>query len=190
MGWEPDRYGPTIAALLTPAREASLDAGRADPTIRARLDVDTVALFDRQALHDADAAGGCHAALWLYHDYLPQSHRLSQRLHSADGSYWHGLMHRREGDFGNSKYWFRRVGEHPVFGRLAAALSELRHDDDPAGARDFAADGAWDPAAFVDLCAAAVGGDDSLRPFCRRLQQREWELLFDDCFDRAVGSGF
>src|SRR4051794_32254466 len=44
------------------------------------------------------------AGLWLWHDWLDESHRISQRVETADGSYWHAIMHRREGDFSNSKY--------------------------------------------------------------------------------------
>src|SRR5690606_38969416 len=45
------------------------------------------------------------AGLWLYIDELDRSHVVSQTIDDATGSYWHGIMHRREGDFGNSHYW-------------------------------------------------------------------------------------
>ena len=50
------------------------------------------------------------AGIWLYVDDLERSHGISQNLHTAEGSYWHGIMHRREGDFSNAKYWFRQAG--------------------------------------------------------------------------------
>src|SRR4051794_12932746 len=37
------------------------------------------------------------AGLWLYHDWLDSSHTISQALPSATGSFWHAIMHRREG---------------------------------------------------------------------------------------------
>ncbi len=49
------------------------------------------------------------AGLWLYVDDLERSHQVSQNLQGPVGAYWHGIMHRREGDFSNAKYWFRRA---------------------------------------------------------------------------------
>ena len=63
--------------------------------------------------------------LWLLAGDLDQSHSISQAIETAEGSFWHGIMHRREADFGNAKYWFRRVGSHVVFERLAEALQMM-----------------------------------------------------------------
>ncbi len=52
------------------------------------------------------------AGLWLYVDELDQSHQVSQGIHTVEGSLWHGIMHRREGDFWNSKYWFGKAGKN------------------------------------------------------------------------------
>jgi hypothetical protein len=49
----------------------------------------------------------CMSGLWLLAGDLDRSHTISQGIGSAEGSFWHGIMHRREGDFSNSKYWFR-----------------------------------------------------------------------------------
>jgi len=54
------------------------------------------------------------AALYLHHGFLEECHRLCQQVPSPNGSYWHGIMHRHEGDLDNSRYWYRRVGTHPV----------------------------------------------------------------------------
>jgi hypothetical protein len=65
------------------------------------------------------------AALWLYADELDRSHQLSQGISTSEGSFWHGIMHRREGDFSNSKYWFHQAGSLPSRLNLSpAALTD------------------------------------------------------------------
>jgi hypothetical protein len=54
------------------------------------------------------------AGLWLYVDNLDRSHTVSQSIETTTGSYWHGIMHRREGDFSNSRYWHRKAAGHPL----------------------------------------------------------------------------
>src|SRR5688572_27783268 len=49
----------------------------------------------------ADDAAALLAGLWLWHDYLIESHHISQNLSTPTGSFWHAIMHRREGDFSN-----------------------------------------------------------------------------------------
>ena len=62
-------------------------------------------------------------ALWLY-GFLDESHSIAQGIDSPEGSYWHALMHRSEGDFSNSKYWYRRVGRHAIFPALLVAVRQ------------------------------------------------------------------
>lgn len=38
------------------------------------------------------------------------AHNLAQDIHSADGSWIHAFLHRKEGDEGNAAYWYRRAG--------------------------------------------------------------------------------
>src|SRR5688572_2031249 len=55
------------------------------------------------AVKSAEDGDAMLAGLWLWHDWLDESHAIAQKLHGASGSFWHAVMHRREGDFGNSK---------------------------------------------------------------------------------------
>ena len=185
----PTVYPAPIAELLAAERLNPLDAGTPNAAARASLQTLTVpAAFAPRAVRDQEMARACLAGLWLYHDYLDESHRLSQEIETPTGSYWHGLMHRREGDFGNSKYWFRRVGTHPVFEPLGLAAAALAGPEPTSAARFLATQTRWDPFAFIDLCAAVVAGQSDCAELCQRVQQAEWRLLFEHCYRQAVGA--
>src|SRR5438128_4903185 len=88
------------------------------------------------------------AGLWLYFDWLDQSHRISQQLENPTGSFWHAIMHRREGDFSNSKYWYARCASHPTMQTLAANAPRLINEmpADKSMLRLIAS--GWNPNAF------------------------------------------
>jgi hypothetical protein len=164
----------------------ALDHGRRDPELGARLEALTPErLLAPTAVRDGEMAAACLAGLWLVADDLDRSHRISQGLDSREGSYWHGIMHRREGDYGNAKYWFRRVGRHPIHDALARRAHDLAR---AAGGENLELGPSWDPDAFVDLCAAACAGRSEVMELCRRIQQEEWRLLFDHCHRHAIGA--
>jgi hypothetical protein len=54
-------------------------------------------------------------ALLLYAvNALDECHQTFQEIQTFSGSYGHGMMHRREGDFWNANYWFRHAGKPPA----------------------------------------------------------------------------
>ncbi|MEX2113927.1 MAG: hypothetical protein WD845_12125 [Pirellulales bacterium] len=188
MPGEQGLYSAAIAPLVEAERPSDLGPGRPEMTMRptlAALDPQTIAA--PHAVNDAEMARACLAGLWLRYNFLNESHAISQDLESPTGSYWHGIMHRREPDFGNAKYWFRRVGKHPVYEPLCAAARELAATSGAGPAAEMLADQAeWNPLAFVDLCQQAIDEPSPLNTLCRNIQQREWRLLFDYCYARAV----
>ena len=184
--FDPTVYAPVIAELLRDPWVPPLDAGQPNPDLGVRLrSMTTEDAFAPHRIRDRDMAEACRAGLWLYHNFLDESHQISQELHSPTGSYWHGLMHRREPDFDNAKYWFRRVGDHPVYDSLHRVAAELAADA-PAEADFLRRQNAWDPFGFVDLCAAALVGRAPCADLCQQIQKREWELLFDWCYRQAI----
>jgi hypothetical protein len=130
------------------------------------------------------------AGLWLWHDFLEESHRLSQEVQTPTGSYWHAIMHRREGDFSNSKYWLARVGDHPIDATLAIRADDvIRHH--PADKSIFRlTSSGWNAGAFVDLVERVHDSPaDPRYAVAVALQQLEWRLLFDFSTRAAAGGG-
>ena len=172
--FEPRRYGPCVAALVAEPRLAALGPGTPEPDVHVEL-----RRFDPQTdlgapAVDDDAARACLAGLWRYFDYLDESHTLSQDLETPEGSFWHAIMHRREPDPSNSKYWWRRVGSHPV-------LEQLREQAPETGYPYSTAE------AFVDFCEQVRGSRSPDEERAQRLQLVEWQLAFDWCYGKAIG---
>jgi hypothetical protein len=184
--FDPSHYPPAIAELLREPWVPPLDAGMPNHEVLDRLKALAAddAFYPRR-VRDPGMADACRAGLCLYHNFLDESHSISQELHTPTGSYWHALMHRREPDFENSKYWFRRVGVHPVFETLRLAAAELAVNAPPPAAF-LGTQSAWDPFAFVDLCAAVLFGQAPCLELCLKIGKHEWELLFDWCYHQAV----
>ena len=124
------------------------------------------------------------AALWLLEGDLDHSHRFSQRWETLNGSYWHAIMHRREGDWSNAKYWYRRVAKNPMINSFKqtilahhayrAVMPELVR---PVSITEFLE-------AWVDVNQQAVQADASERlvTATRNLAWVEWQLLLAHCF--------
>jgi hypothetical protein len=184
---DPEKYGPTLAELLREPHCAPLGPGTPNSAAKPLLDkLSATTVLAPATVRDADMAACCLAGLWLYHDFLDESHRICQDVGTPSGSYWHAVVHRREPDFSNSKYWFHRAGGHPVFPDLCQAAVQLATAE-PAAPGWLKVQSAWDPFAFVDLCEAAQSGRQAAESLCRAIQQAEWELLFDYCYRQAIG---
>jgi hypothetical protein len=155
-------FSPGLTAAIEAAPLPSLGAGPIDPALTSMLGQpgSTQMLGDTpQHRHRA-----CLSGLWLLAGDLDRSHTISQDINDPEGSFWHGIMHRREADFGNSKYWFRRVGTHPVFQQIAELTPTY---DDPFG--------------FVDACSLVKDDDPDSYASCQQVQWLEWQALMAHC---------
>ena len=145
-----------------------------------------------QSKTDATAV---RAGILQVNDYLDESHNNSQSVEGRGrnnaGDYWHAIMHRREPDYWNSKYWFRRVGQQSVFSELAdRAASILESCESPAAASwqvQLGAPDHWDSMVFVDFCEhCASSTDQKLIAAAEAIQFEEMLLLLESTIRDAT----
>jgi hypothetical protein len=136
----------------------------------------------------SDDAKAMLSGVWLYFDFLDESHAISQSLTSETGSFWHAIMHRREGDFSNSKYWYARCQNHPALATIAAAAAKYVNQMPADKSLLRLVANGWNPNAFVDLVQAVhESRSDPRHALTVALQRLEWQILFDECARAAAG---
>lgn len=110
---------------------------------------------------NSEMAKACVSGLWLLHNFLDESHDISQSLKTSEGSYWHAIMHRLEGDFSNSKYWYARVGQCPLYEVIGQRSGKP-----------------FDPHQFVD--DVEEQGNEATHD----VAVIEWQVLFEHCHQK------
>jgi len=173
-------YGSQVAAILA----LDQNGQRLMPLVYGRCSSEAArSLLDKQKASDlflhARAPEAARGGLYLYFSCGDECHQIVQNVETADGSFWHGIVHRQEPDPGNAAYWFRQTGSHAVFPKLARAAEEIVARYPEGG---FRPGGKWDPFAFIDFCEEArrVPGSGAER-LALEIQRAEWQLLFDYC---------
>ena len=110
----------------------------------------------------------------LWHDRWDDAHEIAQsREGEPDFDLLHAILHRREGDFANSGYWFRSAGKHPCYPILERRLASA-----PIGeTQDILLPlGKWSPAAFVAEVRRNARGSSEPETFIR-VQAEEFHAL-------------
>ena len=149
-------------------------------------------LFQGESLKNTTFGNAIKSGLLLWNDALNESHNISQGLENQTGSYWHGIMHRREPDYPNSKYWFGRVGTHPIFPQLReraiAIFKEIPNPSETLAhiAQTIETEENWDAYQFIDWCQAAENGTDDVTRFLQQVQAEEIKLLLAYSYQNAV----
>lgn len=124
---------------------------------------------------------GARAGLLLRHGQWDDAHAVAQDLATAEGSFWHGIVHRHEPDPANAGYWFRRVGYHPVFPALRTAVREIEKRY-PACRLGMGTN--WDPFVWIDFWERSRRSvDPAVRQMADDVDAAEWEILFGYCVE-------
>jgi hypothetical protein len=160
----------------------------------AALNPRTPALFPREAadgtlsntILSADLFPGksgewveiCRAGLLLWNDDLDRAHPIVQDIETSTGSFWHAIIHRREGDFSNARYWWARTGAHPVFDEICDLV--LHRIADFPFLDELRATGDWEPVAFTDFCQKAKRNGEHAAALAE-VQRLEMRVLLEWC---------
>ena len=102
--------------------------------------------------------------LWLYVDDIERAHQIAQSIPDETGSAWHAIIHRREGDFSNSLYWWHLAGPHPALQSIPGYQSEQ----------------------FVSQVKAA---GKLVSTELVEIQRQEWAALFSWCVEQSGALG-
>ena len=176
------RYSPFIDRLLKRSEVLSRLQPK-EPLFWALSDefrsMDDAAVADGREVKDSAHLALVRGAILYALDELDQAHRVFQEDHTSLGSYWHGMMHRREGDFDNARYWFRRAGRLATFHTMHAGARSAS----PTMARQET----WDPYLLSGQCEQVRFGATELIPECQKLLRVEFDPLLAYSWDRAVG---
>ncbi len=130
------------------------------PLVAKIRDLTAGELLNNQPSGGAAAVERVRGGLFYAVDALSPAHQIFQDDESDLGSYWHGMMHRREGDFGNACYWFRRAGRIEPLGKMPG----------------------FDPVKFTERCSQ----QREPTPDLLALQSQEWTVLISHCLSLAV----
>jgi hypothetical protein len=139
--------------------------------------------------HQIEMQAACRAGLFLWNDDLAASHEISQAIHTPTGSFWHAIMHRREGDFSNANYWWRKTGGHPALAKVFSAVTSTLSGDESEDIREFLERlllaKRWQPVEFIALCEKASHAPEGSTLALQRAQIAEIEALLDWCRQQA-----
>ena len=113
------------------------------------------------------------AAMLILADDLSEAHNIVQSIHSSPAAAFHAIIHRREADFWNSNYWWRRAHSLP-WPTLPAQLAPLLQAHQST--LSTLCTSTYAPSAFTDA-VERHHNDPALTPTLLEIQRLEWKSL-------------
>ncbi len=121
-----------------------------------------------------------HAALMLAHNYIWEAHEIIQVHPQVEASWWHAFMHRMEGDYGNSAYWYHRVSAPQDFINFKNILNNIDIDARLASLKEGSS---WQPLKFNELLGRYK---KSLPSPLQQIHQLEFIYLFNLTYSKSI----
>jgi hypothetical protein len=165
-----------LRAALKDRRPPLSPSGPADATLSA-----TILKADLFPGKSGEMVETVRAGLLLLNDDLDPAHNIVQSIETSTGSFWHAIIHRREGDFSNARYWWHRTGTHPVFDEVFDLV--LHKVADFPFLDDLRTNQAWDPIAFTNRCQRTTSEEEIAR--LEEIQAIEMGTLLQWCASRV-----
>ena len=147
--------------------EVTLEIRLLELTCEFKLSVPTTELLTATAL--------------LYHDNHDPAHNRVEDRGDRDACLIHALLHRREPDYWNAAYWFRRVSGHPIYATATPAVIQAAQTPEARSVLErLTLSGNLDPLALVQECERmAKRPDTQAIAYLRQVQHLEFAALVE-----------
>ena len=126
------------------------------------------------------------AMLWLRVAMIDPAHDIVQSSSAPLASYLHGVVHRLEGDYWNSKYWFRQVRDNNLMQTVSSSVAMQIENEGLLQAANSGLlindEGLFSPAGFVSVCEQHLQHkmpSPDQADALTRIAWMEWACLWD-----------
>ncbi len=141
-------------------------------------------MFGDAHMWNTEMALACRCGLLMWNDDIEAAHEIAQMHDNPTYNFWHAIMHRREGDFPNSQYWWSKTGSHPAFPAIYDGVVPRMGKETVKPALEFTRElrtaGSWQPISFVSRCETQKR-QKSVDEWLRKVQVVEMRVLLQWC---------
>jgi len=158
--------------------------------------IDDAKLFGPGAVVDEGMATAVRALLYIWNGWIGEGKMYAQAAPEQERFHITAFCERMQGNGKAAKEYFQKAGEIPLYSKMQSyAMSIIGPGASPEMHRFrkvLEMIQGWEPYAFCDLYMQAVSGQLGTGAVLgvANLQNREFELLFVHCYEKAAGTDF